>query len=139
MAIAAIQPQNLQIDTLNNANHSSSIDSMNLDNLVDPMSSDISAFHSTVQQSILQNATISPSSNSTFSASSAANVVLGMVDSIQNSHRKIQDYANNATKLTAGDAVELQETAESMSLTTQFLSKGMTLATKAIDQIVHMQ
>lgn len=140
VAIAAIQAPNLNTNTQNTAsNHTSS--ALDLDGLVDPASqSDISTFHSTVQSIIQQSASAAaPSANSTYSANMVGNILSKVVDNVQAERTRVQELSANVGHLTTEDTLQLQESAESLSLTVQFLSKGVTLATKAIDTLIHIQ
>ncbi|MES2615805.1 MAG: hypothetical protein V4591_10370 [Bdellovibrionota bacterium] len=140
MVVAAIQTANIQAATQNDVSHHAGDGGMGLENLVDPASShDVSTFHASLQQSILQNSPTSAGANSTFSANALTEVVSHIVDSIQGDRSKIASLSSNLSEMSAQDALELQETTESLSLSVQFLSKTVTMATKAIDTIVHMQ
>lgn len=61
------------------------------------------------------------------------------VDSIQQSRVDIQEYANHASRLTPSDMVGLQKTVGEYSINVQLLSKGMSVASKALNQLVSMQ
>ena len=137
MVVAAIQAPNLNISTQNSMS-SHSIDSMNLDSLVSPSAHDVSAFQSAVQNVIQQSSSASYA-NSTFSANSVGGTISKIIDNIQNDKRKVADLAANIGQLGMQGTLDLQESAESLTLGVQFLSKAVTLATKAIDTVVHMQ
>lgn len=140
MVVAAVQNTNVHLETQNNSSSHSANDAMDLEHLIDPVSSqDLSTFHATVQQSIQQTTAATPAANSTYSADSMGNVVMNIVDSIQQGREKVSNFRANITSLTVSQTLELQETAESLSLSVQFLSKGVSMATKAIDTLVHMQ
>ena len=139
MVVAAIQAPNLNISTQNSmSSHSTSLDSMNLDSLVSPSAHDVSAFQSAVQNVIQQSSSASYA-NSTFSANSVGGTISKIIDNIQNDKRKVADLAANIGQLGMQGTLDLQESAESLTLGVQFLSKAVTLATKAIDTVVHMQ
>lgn len=140
MAVAAIQNPNLATQQLNQNEQSQASHSLELDNLVDPASAmDMSTFHATVQQSILQNPVLSEGANTTYSADSLSKGVMTLIDNIQDSRKRVADYSANITHLTMQQTLELQEATESMSLNVQFFSKGLSLVTKAVDSLVHMQ
>lgn len=138
MVVAAIQNPNLAESTQNNTSfqHSGEI---NLEGLVEPSKTDVSSFHSTVQQSISQNTVSASASDAGFSSQSLTKSIMNVVEGIQTNRQEISEFASNINHLTTQEALRLQEATESLSLSVQFLSKGMAVATKAVDTIVHMQ
>ncbi len=140
MVVSAIQAPHVVDTAVQNHTNSHSSDSFQLDNLVEPASShDVSAFQSTVQGIIQQNAAGQAAVNTTYSANSAGSFVTSMIDQIQASKREIQSLASKGGNLSSKEALQLQEEGESYTLNVQLLSKGVTLATKAIDTVFHMQ
>lgn len=147
MAIASIQSIHTHSQIQDHQTHGSN-DLGNLDSLVDPVSAhDMGVFHSTLQQA-MQSASAQAlgSAGDALAQSEASSSVSGLVseivDKVQQARRRVESKAAKVSSngnLSIQDAVDLQEGMESYSLTVQYLSKAVSLATKSIDTIVHMQ
>ena len=136
MVVAAITSSNVvSRDSLS----SHSPDSMGLDNLVDPGVADLTSFHSTVQSAIQQTVATAPIDGSTFSANMISSVAMNFVNDIQQSRKKMEAFSANLTHLSAQDAIQLQQVSDEFSINVQLLSKGISVVTKDIDALVHMQ
>jgi hypothetical protein len=140
MVVSAIQNPTAQL-AQNSLHTTQPGHGADLEGLIESTASvqDVAAFHSTVQQSVLQNSATFSASNSTDTAGSAGNIVMNMVDNIEDNHKKALGMMANFNELSPHQAVELQETAEKYYITTQFLSKVVSTAAKQIDSLVHTQ
>jgi hypothetical protein len=145
MAISAIQSIHFDSNVQHNHNETQH-DSASLDNLVDPVSShDMGIFQSTMQQAMQSASAQALTASGQIAQSEATSGSIGdlvseMVDKVQQARRKVEVKAEKASKdMSIQDAIDLQEGMESYSLTVQYLSKAVSLATKSVDTIVHMQ